>query len=123
MTRGVVFLAIALLLSPASALAQAPPPPIPLVVFHVHANFPHFPQNVALADSRGMVLSELPGRGFGGQAGVQIHFFRFKAITFGAGGQAIMTRATQTPSEAAADQIRPVTEKFRSLSGQLSLNF
>jgi|SRR5215471_2051436 len=123
MTRVVVFLATALLLSGVPARAQDPPPPIPLFVFDVQANFPNFPQNDALADSRGMVLSELPGRGFGGQAAVQIHFFRFKAITFGAGGQAMMSQATQTPSEQAAGQIRPVTEKFRSLGAQLSLNF
>jgi len=123
MTRVVVCLVAAILVSAVHARAQDPPPPIPLFVVDVQGNFPNFPQNALLADSRGLDLAELPGRGFGGQVGIQLHFFRFKAITFGVGGQAMMSRATQTPSQEAADQIQAVTEKFRSLGGQLSLNF
>src|SRR5262245_7509382 len=123
MTRVVVCLVAAILVSAVHARAQDPPPPIPLFVVDVQGNFPNFPRNALLADSRGLELAELPGRGLGGQIGIQLHFFRFKAVTFGVGGQAMMSRATQTPSEEAADQIQAVTEKFRSLGGQLSLNF
>jgi len=124
MTRVVVCLLAAILNFAVEARAQDPPPPIPLFVFDVQGNFPTFPQDQALADSRGLQLGELPGRGLGGQVGIQIHLFKFKAITLGVGGQAMMSQATRTPSaEEAAAQIRPVTEKFRSLGGQLSLNF
>src|SRR3982751_2564459 len=124
MTRVVVCLLAAILNFAVEARAQDPPPPIPLFVFDVQGNFPTFPQDQALADSRGLELGELPGRGLGGQVGIQIHLFKFKAITLGVGGQAMMSQATRTPSaEEAAAQIRPVTEKFRSLGGQLSLNF
>jgi hypothetical protein len=123
MTRVAVCLVAAILTSAVRARAQEPPPPIPWVVFDVQGNFPNFPHDQALADSRDLNLSELPGRGFGGQVGIQIHFFKLKAITFGVGGQAMMSQATQTPSPEAAENIRPVTEKFRSLGGQLSLNF
>src|SRR6185295_16927935 len=123
MTRAVVCVVAAVLSSAVHASAQDPPPPIPIFVIDVQGNFPKFPQNEALSNSRGLSLQELPGRGLGAQVGIQLHFFRFKAITFGVGGQAMMSRATQTPSEDAPDDIDPVTEKFRSLGGQLSLNF
>jgi hypothetical protein len=123
MTRVVVCLAV-LLVAAVPARAQDPPPPIPLFVFDIQGNFPAFPQDDALAASRGLQLAELPGRGFGGQVGLQIHFFKFKAVTLGVGGQAMMSRSTQTPSpEEVEAQFRAVTEKFRSLGGQLSLNF
>jgi hypothetical protein len=123
MTRVVVCLTAVLLVAAVPARAQDPPPPIPLFVFDIQGNFPSFPQDDALAASRGLQLGDLPGRGFGGQVGIQIHLFKFKAITFGVGGQAMMSRATQTPSEEAAANAVAVTEKFRSLGGQLSLNF
>src|SRR4030095_14163887 len=122
MARVVVLLA-AFLISAVHARAQDPPPPIPLFVVDIQGNVPNFPQNDALAASRGLNTQELPGRGLGAQVGIQLHFFRFKAITFGVGGQAMMSRATQTPPAEAPDDFEAVTEKFRSLSGQLSLNF
>jgi hypothetical protein len=123
MTRVAVCLTALFLISAIQARAQDPPPRIPLFVVDVQANFPNFPQNQALADSRGIDLGELPGRGFGAQIGIQLHLFKFKAITFGVGGQAMMSRATQTPPENAPEGMDPVTEKFRSLGAQLSLNF
>jgi len=123
MTRVAVCLAAAILVSAIPVRAQEPPPPIPFFVIDVQGNFPNFPQDQALADSRGLAVTELPGRGFGGQVGIQLHLLKFKAITLGVGGQAMMSRATQTPAPEAANQIRPVTEKFRTLGGQLSLNF
>jgi hypothetical protein len=127
MPRVVVVFVSAILISAVHARAQDPPPPIPLFVIDVQGNIPNFPQNQLLADSRGLGLEELPGRGLGGQVGLQIHIFRFKAITFGVGGQAMMSRGTQTPPEVETTDTTtvkpPVTEKFRSLGGQLSLNF
>jgi hypothetical protein len=123
MTRVVVSLATVFLISVIAARAQDPPPRIPLLVVDVQGNFPNFPQNQAVADSRDIALGELPGRGLGAQIGIQLHFFRFKAITFGVGGQAMMSRATQTPAEGAPEELVAVTEKFRSLGAQLSLNF
>jgi len=126
MPRVVVLLVSAFLISAVHARAQDPPPPIPLFVIDVQGNIPNFPQNQLLAESRGLQLEDLPGRGLGGQVGIQLHIFRFKAITFGVGGQAMMSRGTQTPPDLDTTDATvepPVTEKFRSLGGQLSLNF
>jgi len=123
MTRAGVSLVLVLSVSAIPARAQEPPPPIPLFVVDVQGNVPRFPQDPILADSRGISLTELPGAGLGGQLGVHVYFFKFKAMTVGVGGQTIVARAKQTPPTDVQNQIRAVTEKFRSLGGQISLNF
>src|SRR5881628_1176464 len=40
-----------------------------------------------LADSRGLTIAELPGAGFGVDAGAHVYVFKWKPITFGIGGQ------------------------------------
>jgi len=122
MTRVAVALVLFLSVSVTPARAQDPPPPIPLFVVDVQGNVARFPQDPILAESRGISLTELPGAGLGGQLGVHLYFFKFKAITIGVGGQATVARAKQTPP-VDQDQIKAVTEKFRSLGAQLSLNF
>src|SRR2546425_5248785 len=123
MTRAGVSLVLVLSVSAIPARAQEPPPPIPLFVVDVQGNVPRFPQDPILADSRGISLTELPGFGLGRQLGVHVYFFKFKAMSVGVGGQTIVARAKQTPPTDVQNQIKAVTEKFRSLGGQISLNF
>ena len=123
MKHVVVSLVLLVSVSVVPARAQDPPPRIPLFVVDVQGNVPRFPQDPILADSRGITLTELPGAGLGGQLGVHLYFFELKAITFGVGGQAMVARAKQTPPAEVQDQIKAVTETFRSLGAQLSLNF
>ena len=81
-----------------------------------------FPEDVLLAQSRGMNLTELPGRGLGLQVGLHVYPLRWKAITFGIGGEVTIARATQTPG-AGQEFVRPSEERFASIAPQLSLNF
>ena len=122
MTRRLPSLA-ALLIAFASrhAAAQNEPPRIGPIVLDIRGCVPRFPRAQALADSRGIRLAEVPGAGLGGQLGAHLYFFRWRAITFGIGGEVIAARARQTPPQGAA--LRAVTETFRSLGSQLSLNF
>jgi hypothetical protein len=97
-------------------------------VFDVNMTIPNFPQAQQLADSRGMTLSELPGVGLGVLIGAHVYPVRWRAITFGLGGELTVNRARQTISIAAAADgstpaIRASTEKFTSASPQLSFNF
>ena len=50
-----------------------------------------------LADSRGMMLSELPGSGLGLQGVVTLYPLHWKAVTFGVGGEVIVSRSRQSP--------------------------
>ena len=119
----VVSVVLSWLVAAASARAQEPPPRIPIIVIDVQGSVPRFPPDPILAASRGISETELPGAGLGGQLGAHLYFFKFKAVTFGVGGQAVVTRAKQTPPDNVQNQIKAVTEKFRSLGAQLSLNF
>jgi hypothetical protein len=105
-----------------AAHAQEPPPRIPIVAVDMHVTMPRFPNEQSLADSRGMTLAELPGRGLGLHAAVTIYPVKWRAITFGIGGELAASRANSTPPEG-NDTLRPVHEKFLTAAPQLSFNF
>jgi hypothetical protein len=112
-----------LFLSAVPVGAQDPPPRIGPFVIDFHATVPKFPsEDQNLADSRGMKLTELPGRGLGVQVGAHLYVLRLKAITFGVGGEYVTSRSSQTPAAGVA-LLRPAKERFTSLAPQLSFNF
>ena len=105
-----------------AAHAQEPPPRIPYFVVDLHGSFARFPSSEELADSRGMTLAELPGPGFGLQAGLHVYPLRWRAITFGLGAEVIGTRSRQVPADTTSG-LRSAEEKFLSAAPQLSFNF
>jgi len=115
-------LVVLFLLASRPAFAQDPPPRNPLYVVDLHATIPRFPEDPQLAGSRGMQLAELPGTGLGVQVGVHVYPLKWKAITFGIGGEFASSRAKQTPLEGVAN-IRAATETFQTIAPQLSFNF
>jgi hypothetical protein len=120
--RRVALVSYLLMAMASPLLAQEPPPRIGPIVLDLHGTVPRFPENDALALSRGISVTELPGTGLGVQAGLHLYFFRWRAITFGIGGDAVVARAKQTPAATAA-RLQQVTEQFRTLGSQLSFNF
>lgn len=111
-------------LASARAAAQDPPPPIPRVVVDLRGSFPKFPRNSELADSRGLDLVELPGVGLGIDAGVHLSVLKWKAVTFGLGGLLTLGRSSSSGLNVENQPVRrAVTERFTSLTPQLSLNF
>lgn len=111
-----------LLLAAVPVRAQEPAPRIPFVVVDLHGNALSFPDDLQLAGSRGLNQTELPGFGLGADVGVHVYPFRWRAVTFGVGGQLTTLRARQVP-DASVAFLRPATERFTSLSPQVSLNF
>ena len=125
MTMRLVVLSIAIslgLLVARPAAAQDPPPRIGPFVVDLHATVPRFPQDPQLAASRAMDVLELPGSGLGVQIGVHVYPIRWRAVTFGVGGEFSTGRARQTPTAAQAS-LRPATERFTTVAPQLSFNF
>jgi hypothetical protein len=88
------------LLGSGPAFAQDPPPPIGPFAVDIRGSFPGTPDDVALAASRGMDDSELPGRGPGLEIGAHVYPLRWKAMTIGLGAQIFLVRASSggTPS-------------------------
>jgi hypothetical protein len=110
------------LLAANRALAQDPPPRIGPFVVDLHATVPRFPQDPQLAESRDMTLAELPGSGLGVLVGVHFYPLRWRAVTFGLGGEFATGRSRQTPTTAQTT-IRPATERLTTITPQLSFNF
>ena len=106
------------------AAAQDPPPRIPLFVVDVHAVVPMFPSDsVLLAASRGLSsAAQLPGSGLGGDIAVHIFPLRWRAVTFGLGGN-LMTGHSRLALDPATSPLAPVTERFTSIAPQVSFNF
>src|SRR5262249_50158553 len=76
-----------------------------------------------LAQSRGVSEFELPGGGFGVDADAQYYFFRWKAVTFGVGGQVTLARSHSAETSVGGVVERAVTERFTSIAPQISFNF
>jgi hypothetical protein len=75
---------------------QEPTPKIGPFAIDLHASIPRFPSdNQQLADSRGLLLQELPGRGFGLHAGAHGLRPEVESVTFGLGGDLTVRAAHQ----------------------------
>ncbi len=107
------------------AAAQDPPPRIGPFVVDVHGTMPRFPSDdQQLADSRGLLLSELPGAGLGLHAGAHVYPLRWKVVTFGLGADVTIGRSHHASAEIADNVFgRATTERFTHLAPQVSFNF
>ena len=116
---------VLLLLSGARpAAAQDPPPRIGPFVVDIHGTVPRFPSDPQLAESRGLLLAELPGTGFGLHAGAHVYLLSWKAVTFGIGADFARARAHQGAPQISEDATgRAVTETFTTFAPQVSFNF
>jgi hypothetical protein len=143
MRRAAIAVAAAFLTLSPAAFAQEPPPPLPRVVLDLHGIVPVFPNdNAQLASSRmvvdpqtgaprSMLVSELPGAGLGGRIGLNLYLFRWKVVTFGITGEALIGASSAAPEPTTTVALTGgttatlvgVTERLRSGDGQLSLNF
>ncbi|MGB7220770.1 MAG: hypothetical protein WBD07_18365 [Vicinamibacterales bacterium] len=107
-----------------SASAQEPPPRLPIVVVDLHGTVPNFSDDPRLAASRGLSQAQLPGLGIGGAVGAHVYPFRWRAVTFGIGGQLTVARARQSPAASGqTPALAPVTARFRSIAPEVSFNF
>ncbi len=116
-----VLLAVAAFLTVSPLCAQDPPPPIGPFAIDVRGSFPGIPGGAALAESRGMAESELPGRGPGLEVGAHVYPLRWKATTIGLGGQIFLSRTSSGGNPSAG--LRGATSTRASFSPQLSFNF
>ena len=110
---------------PRAARGQDEPPRIGPFVVDVRGTSPNFPEDDAqLAQSRGLSVDELPGRGFGLDAGAHVYLFKWRVITVGVGAQMTLARAASGGVVQDGVEIaRPVTSWFTAFTPQLSFNF
>jgi hypothetical protein len=122
MRAAAVSLVMLAMLASGSARAQDPPPRIGPLVLDLHATVPRFPADPLLGDSRGLVLAELPGSGLGVQVGIHVYPLRWRAITFGIGGEVTLGQARKAPPDG-SQHLRATEERFASIAPQISFNF
>jgi hypothetical protein len=92
-------------------------------VLDVRGSTTNFSVEPELAQSRGLLESELPGRGFGGDVALHFYLYKLKVVTFGLGAQVSLARAATSGVTSDQTIVRPVTEQFTSATAQLSFNF
>src|SRR5437879_1607633 len=92
--RGAALASVLVVLATHAAFAQEPPPPLPHVVVDLQGLIPVFPNDSQqLADSRVLQVPELPGAGFGGRAGLHLYVLKYRAVTFGLGGEVTLGKS------------------------------
>jgi hypothetical protein len=107
------------------AAAQDPPPRIGPFAFDLHGTFANFPGNdQQLAESRGLILAELPGRGVGVHGGLHVYPLRLSIITFGLGVDLTAARSHRAARAISqTESARAVTETFFHAAPEISFNF
>jgi hypothetical protein len=109
---------------PRAARGQDEPPRIGPFVVDVRGTSPKFPDDAQLAQSRGLSIDELPGRGFGLDAGAHVYLFKWRVMTVGVGAQMTLARAASgSVVQDGVEIARPVTSWFTAFTPQLSFNF
>lgn len=93
-----------------------------MFVVDLHGNSLSFPDSLQLAASRGLNQLELPGRGLGFDLAAHVYPLKWRAVTFGFGGQVTYARGHQSPGEDTPG-LRAATERLTSIAPQVSLNF
>ncbi len=116
-----IALAVLLLATPARAQEEERPRVGPFVI-DLRPAVVRSPVNQELADSRGLTQTELPAFGLGGVGGIHVYPLHWKAVTFGIGGEVVVSRARWSPGTG-QEGLHAVTERFVSAAPQLSFNF
>jgi len=114
-----------LLLAAGTPAAAQQRDPIPPYVFDVRGGFVSLGSDSITADSLGISTEDLAGHAFGLIGGVQVYPLRRGGFALGLGGEFVVSGASsdQTDPET-GEPIGPIVRRrFRSISGQLSLNF
>lgn len=119
-------MSLVVLAAPRPAFAQDTPPRIGPFAVDLRGSVAAFGGDQELASSRLLLEQQMPGMGFGFTAGAHVYAPKVIGIVFGFGGELFMARA-----HAAAPEIipisplafRPITETFRTISPQVSMNF
>jgi hypothetical protein len=87
---------------------------------------PRFPEDAATATALGVTADNLPSRGLGVAAGVNVYPARLGKVSLGVGGEwLVFSRGSKTldPATEGGPSGPTVTTRFSVLSPQISLNF
>jgi Outer membrane protein beta-barrel domain len=119
-------LAFAAWTSASTAVAQdLPREPIGRFSADVRVAIPRFPDDDATASALVVTTDNIPSRGLGVAAGINVYPLRLGRVSIGFGGEWLTSRGSKTlePTTAGGASSPTVTTSVSVLSPQLSLNF
>lgn len=122
----VIVAALAFAAVTAIATAQdLPREPIGRFAADVRVAIPRFPDDDATASALVVTTDNIPSRGLGIAAGVNVYPVRLGKVSIGFGGEWLTSRGSKTlePTTEGAPSSPTVTTSFSVLSPQISLNF
>ena len=117
--------AVAIAFAPAARAQEREKEPIGRFAADLRAALPRYPGDDATADFLGVGDDDLPGRGLGISASVNLYPFRMGKVTLGIGGDLLISRGRHTVPAATEDgpEGPTVVTRFSVISPQISLNF
>jgi hypothetical protein len=105
-----------------AAWAQKQEPPGPFVI-DVRGAIVGFTPTAATGAPFALTKTQMPNRGLGFELGAHVYPLRTHHVTVGVGATWLDANGSKVPDPVALPNDPTVKEKFRALSGQLSLNF
>lgn len=121
--RPMAAIVLAVIIVPAARAQEREP--IGRFAADLRASLPRFPDDAATASVLGVTTNDLPGRGLGLSAGLNVYPFRLGKVTVGFGGELLLSRGSRTPKPATeGGPVGPtIKTEFSVLSPQVSFNF
>jgi hypothetical protein len=123
--RAILFSLATVLCFASAAHAQADKRPIGHFAFDLRGFYSGLGQDPVTAANLGLDVAALPTRALGGVAGLHLYVIRRSSFAFGVGAEGVLARGRRQEKDAATgDPVGlPVTQRFRGISPQISLNF
>ena len=123
MNKTVLGVAVMTLLASAGEVSAQPYTAISRFVVDARGSLARFKQDVAVADTIGVDITNLPTRGLGVTAGAHFYPLRARRITIGIGGEVLFARDSRTIEATDTTEAGPeVVTRLAAISPQLSLN-
>jgi hypothetical protein len=99
--------------------------PVPIFAVDLRGFYSGLGQDATTASDLGVGPYDLPARGLGAVAGVQVYPLRGRTMALGIGAEWMMARGKAQQSDPATGEPigLPIEQRLRSLSPQVSLNF
>src|SRR5262245_28670074 len=117
--------ALAAMTSASAAAQDAPGEPIGRFSADVRMALPRYPEDGGTAGALTVTTDNLPSRGLGVAAAVNVYPFRLGKVAIGFGGEWLTSRGSKTlePTTAGGTSSPTVKTSFSALAPQVSLNF
>jgi hypothetical protein len=97
--------------------------PVPMFTIDVRGFTVGLGGDVSTAEDLGVEISQMPSRGLGGMATVNVYALRRKSFAIGVFGEGLMGRGHRTSTQSNGAVLSSIDRRVQSLAGGMSMNF